>query len=437
MRNQKQETRERDICSVGAGPDSHTDDAPAVGGAGVWGVKCAAQTQYNISYAAFALFSLEGMSIVRLGNPEPAGCRVYPAAGISVAAMLLVAALVPPLSAQESTPHEAARRLALAAMERDRLPSLSVAVARDGKVLFAEAYGFSDVGNSVPATAQSVYRIGSISKTLTAVAVMILAENGELDLDAPIQKYCPAFPSKEFPITARLLLAHQGGVRGYNYQRFREEFLSTRRYESLADALSIFKGDPLVAKPGTKYHYSSFGYVLLGCAVEGASGVSFEDVLRRRVLQPGGMVQTTLDYSGRIVPHRVHGYGKAADGSWTNAVYVDLSDRFPAGGLLSTPRDLVAFGSALIAGKLVSPATLQTMWEAQHTVEGQATQYGLGWRVSNEQNEVFHGGASVGGSAYVYVRPDKNLVVAFATNMELWTEPRHELARRLAEAVEE
>lgn len=353
---------------------------------------------------------------------------------IPIAAVLLGTAVVWPLAAQESTAHETARRLALAAMERDRLPSLSIAVSREGKVLFTEAYGFADVENRVVATPQSVYRIGSITKTLTAVSIMVLAQNGTLDLDAPIQKYCPAFPEKELPITARLLLAHQGGVRDYDYQRFKKEFLSTTRYESLSDALSVFKNDPLVALPGAETHYSSFGYVLLGCALEGASGSPYDEVLKRRVLDPAGMTQTTLDYAERIVPYRVNGYGTAADRSWTNAVCVDLSDRFPAGGLLSTPRDLVAFGSALLGGRLVNPAALQTMWEAQHTAKGKVTPYGLGWRVSEDSNEVFHGGTSVGGSAYLYIRRDRKLVVALATNVEFWTEPRHELARRLADA---
>lgn len=383
-----------------------------------------------------------------IGNPSVAsagrlarGPRARKPGGVlepmtgALAAILLAVSWAVAVRAQESTSQEAARRLVLAAMEKDRLPSLSVAVARDGELVFVEAHGLADVENSVPATPRSVYRIGSVTKTLTAAAVVVLAEKGELELGAPVQTYCPTFPSKDAPITSRQLLAHQGGIRDYDYRRFGEEFLSTRRYQSLPDALAVFKSDPLAAQPGTQFLYSSFGYVLLGCAIEEAGGASYAEVLKRRVLDPARMQQTTLDQAERIVPHRVSGYGNAAGGGWTNAVYVDLSDRFPAGGLLSTPRDLAVFGSALLAGELVSPAGLEAMWKAQPTAQGEATPYGLGWRVSDDPREVSHGGTSVGGSAYLYLRPDDRLVVAFATNLELWTEPRHQLARRLAETL--
>jgi serine beta-lactamase-like protein LACTB, mitochondrial len=349
----------------------------------------------------------------------------------AIAPLLAGLTAAAPLAAQ-STPEAAARRLAGAAMEKDHLPSLSVAVGRDGKVVFAEAYGLADVENSVPATPRSVYRIGSVSKPLTATVALRLAERGELDLDAPIQADCPAFPDKGVPITARLLLAHQGGIRDYDYRRFAEEYLSNRRYESLADALSVFKDDPLVAPPGTEFHYSSFGYVLLGCALEGAGGAPYKELLRRHVLDPAGMAQTRLDEPREIVPQRAHGYGTADDGSWTNAVYVDLSDRFPAGGLLSTPSDLVAFGNALLAGRLVGSELLEAAWSHQSTADGTATAYGLGWHLSDDPDEIDHGGTSVGGSAYLYLRRDTRVVVAFTTNLELWTEPRQELARQLA-----
>ena len=331
------------------------------------------------------------------------------------------------------TAEETVRELASTVMERDRLPSLSIAVGRGGTVVFAEAYGSADLENTVPATPDTVYRIGSATKPLTATLAMALAEEGKLDLDVPVQKYCPAFPPKEAPVTARLLLGHLAGIRDYDYRRFDEEYLSSKRYDSPAEALSIFKDDPLVAAPGAKYQYSSFGYVLLGCALEGAAGIPYEEVLRKKVLDPARMSRTTPDYFEKIVPHRAKGYGMADDGSWKNAVFTDLSDRFPAGGMLSTPRDLVAFGNALLEGKLVPPGTLEEMWQGRHTAGGEATSYGLGWRVSDDGKVAYHGGTSVGSSAYLYIRRDRGIVVAFATNLQLWTEARDGLAQELAE----
>lgn len=321
-------------------------------------------------------------------------------------------------------------------MAQDRLPSLSVAVARRGAVVYSAAFGLADVENSVPATINTVYRIGSVSKTITATAVMQLSERGRLDLDVPVQTYCTSFPDKGVSITPRLLLAHLGGIRDYNYQRFREEFLSGKRYKSLDEALGVFKDDPLAAKPGEEYLYSSFGYVLLGCAVEGASGVSFDDYVQKNILQVAGMKQTRLDVPEDIVPYRARPYSKAQDGAWTNSPFVDLSDRYPAGGVLATPRDLVAFGSALLNGELLKKETWATMLEHQKTRVGADVAYGLGWRLSDRPGEVFHGGTSVGGSAYLYIRLDTGTVVALATNVDRWTEPRHELARTLADWAE-
>jgi CubicO group peptidase (beta-lactamase class C family) len=338
----------------------------------------------------------------------------------------------PGAATAEPVPVEEMREAASAAMTASRLPSLSLAVSVDGTLVHAGAQGLADVENGVPATERTVYRIGSISKTLTAVAAMRLAEQGKLDLDAPVRRYCAAFPAHEHEPTARLLLGHLGGIRDYDYARFQEEFLSARRYATLGEALAVFKDDPLAAVPGARYRYSSFGYVLLGCVLEGASDVSYERYLHDEILVPAKMTQTVLDVPERIVPYRSRGYGVEEDGSRRNTVFVDLSDRFPAGGWLSTPGDLSRFAQALLAGQLVSAASLDRMWEVQRTAGGEPTGYGLGWRLAEGGCAVYHGGSSVGGSAYLYIRPDSKTVVAFATNLELWDEPRHELAIALA-----
>ncbi|MEZ5331864.1 MAG: serine hydrolase domain-containing protein [Thermoanaerobaculia bacterium] len=361
-----------------------------------------------------------------------AGLRLSIAGLRKLAVALLVTLPLTPAAAAPA-PSEAYRELASAAMAESRLPSLSVAVAVGGSVAHAEAYGLVDVENAVPATPETVYRIGSISKTLTAVATLRLAARGELDLDAPVTDYCAAFPAKEHPITARQLLGHLGGIRHYDYSRLREEFLSTTRYASLAEAIGVFANDPLVAEPGTTYRYSSFGYVLLGCAIEGAVGDPYGEVVRREVLEPAQMSRTVLDVPEQLVPHRAHGYGTADDGSWSNAYFVDLSDKYSAGGWLSTPGDLVRFGRALLEGKLLAPEWLARMWETQQTASGEPTGYGLGWDLGEEACAVYHGGSSVGGSAYLYLEPATQTVVAFATNLELWGDPRHELAVRLTE----
>ena len=139
------------------------------------------------------------------------------------------------------------------------IPAISVAIVRDNQIVVRRGYGLADLENQVPATAVTVFRIASVAKSLTAVAAMQLAEKGKLDLDAPIQKYAPSFPTKAFPITTRQLLAHLSGVRGYRSG----EGERTYHYESLTDALAVFKDDPLEHEPGTKYAYTTFGYTCL------------------------------------------------------------------------------------------------------------------------------------------------------------------------------
>jgi CubicO group peptidase (beta-lactamase class C family) len=321
------------------------------------------------------------------------------------------------------------------AIEKDHLPSLSVAVSKDGKIIFQEAYGFSDVENNVPASTKSVYRIGSVSKSLTASVIMSLYDKGLLDLNDPIQKYCTAFPEKGAPITIKQLSCHQGGIRHYSNEHFVDEYYSTTRYTSSADAVSVFKNDSLVALPGTKYFYSSYGYGLLGCAIESINKSTYEEALNQYIFIPAGMAQSTLDYSEKIVPYRVKPYERNKDGSPRNARSTDLSNKFPGGGILSTSTDLVKFGNALLEGKLLKKSTLDKMWTKQFTVHGKSTGYCLGWAQYDDQNEVFHGGSSAGGTAYLYILKKEKIVIAFMTNTENWGDPRYKLAKDIAKVL--
>lgn len=336
------------------------------------------------------------------------------------------------ISKTKIQPKDSIESLLKTAMENDHLPSLSVSVSKNGKIIFQDAYGFADVENSVLASSKSVYRIGSISKTLTASVIMSLYDKGLLDLDDPIEKYCTSFPKKEAPITIKQLLSHQGGIRHYSNEHFKDEYYSTTRYASSADAISVFKSDSLVALPGTKYFYSSYGYVLLGCAIEGITKSTYEEALNQYIFTPAGMTQSTLDYSEKIIPFRVQPYERKKDGSPRNATPTDLSNKFPGGGILSTSTDLVKFGNALLEGKILQNAALEQMWTKQLTNDGKSTGYCLGWVQYDDKNEVFHGGASAGGTAYLYILKDEKIVIAFMTNTENWGDPRHKLAKDIA-----
>ncbi|HJQ25949.1 MAG TPA: serine hydrolase domain-containing protein [Blastocatellia bacterium] len=321
-----------------------------------------------------------------------------------------------------------------AVMSQQSIPGLSVAVVTDHKLRWSNGYGLADVENNVPAKAATVYRLGSISKTITAVAVMQLAEQGKLNLDAPIQTYCPAFPQKQWPITARLLLGHLAGVRHYKDDA---EFASTRHYNSVVEGLEMFKDDPLLFEPGTKFNYTTHGYTVLGCAVEGASGMKFADYVRARIFTPAGMNRMRVDEVSEIIPNRAQGYVKATDGSLRNSGLADTSYKIPGGGFCSTVEDLARFAIAVQTGALVKPATLTQMWTKQKTRDGNAIPYGLGWQIGehNGVKDVSHGGAQQRVSTYLYMIPEKGLTVVVMANMENVGGGLNKLTRQIADIL--
>ncbi len=304
-----------------------------------------------------------------------------------------------------------------------RIPALSVAIVADNKIRFLAAYGIADLENSVPAKPTTVFRIASISKSLTAVAAMQLVEKGKLDLDAPVQKYVPSFPTKAFPITTRQLLAHLSGIRHYR----REEGEYTNRYASLTDALSIFKDDPLEHEPGTRYTYSTFGYTLLGAVIEGASGMTFTDYMREHIFKPAGMQHTQVDDLFVLISNRARGYRPMVyaqfNGNVRNAALMDSSYKIPGGGLVSTTEDLARFAIAVQNNVLIKQETFAQMSKSQKTREGKETAYGYGWYVDGREGRqadgsVWHGGVQQGFTGDLWLLPKKRFAVVLLANLE-------------------
>lgn len=350
-------------------------------------------------------------------------------AGVAATLLLVTAPCLEAASRQAR-----AQSLLEQVMQAEGLPSISVAVGKNGKIEYAAALGYANLEHGVPAGTDTVYPIGSISKTLTAVMALRLVEQDLLDLDDVVQSDCPAYPEKEHPVLVHQLLSHTAGVRHYDYRRFEEDFLNRRHFESLNEALQKFANDPLVTPPGSRYHYSSWGYVVLGCVIEGASGETYAEQLAVALRGPASMKHTRLDVVSDIVPGRAAGYTRTKAGELVNAGLFDASDRYPAGGLLSTPSDLVRFGNALLAGDLLNEASRAMMWSPATLASGESTGNGLGWDLGTD-GSVHQGGTSVGASSYLYVMPDSGVVVAIIVNQTFWTERRHDLAVELAELM--
>ncbi|MGC1292316.1 MAG: serine hydrolase domain-containing protein [Candidatus Acidiferrales bacterium] len=296
------------------------------------------------------------------------------------------------------------------------IPGLAVAVAIDGHLVYAEGFGYADLEERVPAWPTTKFRIGSISKTLTAAALMQLVEQGKIDLDAPVQKYVPSFPNKGAEITPRLLAGHLAGIRHYRG----DEFLISKHYDSVLEGLTIFENDPLVAPPGTKFSYSSYGFDLLSAVIESASGENFLDYMQRHVFTPLGLIDTTPDQNRSIVTQRARFYEREKDGAEENAPYVDNSYKWAGGGFLSTPVDLVRFGSALLHPGFLTEDSLHQLFTSQKTNVGVETGYGIGWFIHKSQNgqRIYeHSGGSVGGTSQLIIYPDSRVVVALTSNL--------------------
>ena len=297
-------------------------------------------------------------------------------------------------------------------------PGTSICVMRDGAVVWSRAFGLADLEQNLPATTETRFRIGSVSKSLTSVAVGRLVQDGQLDLDAPVQRYVPTFPQKRYPITVRQVAGHLAGIRHYATG----EFENREHYGTVTEGLAIFAADSLLFEPGTQFSYSSYGYNLLGAVIEGASGQSYLDYMKHVVLEPAEMRHTSFEHPDSIIPHRGRYYTRAdSTGPIINAPYVDNTYKWPSGGYLSTAEDLARFGDRLLRGELLRPETVELLWTSMRTADGKPTDYGIGWTVERDslgRRRVRHAGGSVGGTAHLIIYPDDRLIVAVLVNSD-------------------
>ncbi|HEY1252973.1 MAG TPA: serine hydrolase domain-containing protein [Thermoanaerobaculia bacterium] len=311
-----------------------------------------------------------------------------------------------------------ARRRIFAWMASTQAPGVSVAVSRGGRIVWSEGIGCADLEQQVPVTPITRFRVGSVSKPLTAALLGLLVQEGRLDLDAPVQTYVPDFPKKAWPITTRQLAGHLAGVRHYKG----DEFEIRDHYDTVRAGLAIFENDPLLFEPGTKFSYSSYGWNLISAVLEGAAHERFLPMMQARVFDPAGMAHTSPDEPDRIVPDRGRFYTRAEDtGVVVNAGYVDNSYKWAGGGFLSTTEDLVTFGNAMLGGRLLKPETVRLLWTSQKTNDGKETGYGMGWDTGVDEKgrrRIAHSGGAQGGTAYLLIYPEERLVMAMLVNSD-------------------
>ena len=338
----------------------------------------------------------------------------------TVVRMFLLAAIVLVLPARGQTIVDEryaaeisrARDTILAAMRNSETPGASVTVSIDGRVVWSEGFGLANVELGVPATPRTKFRIGSVSKALTAGGLALLVQEGNIDLNASVQTYVPSFPRKRYPITTRQVAGHLAGIRHYRG----EEFLSQKRYTTVEEGLSIFRDDTLLFEPGSRFSYSSYGFNLVSAAMEGASGQPYLIFMKRRIFDPLGMDGTVPEYPDSIILGRSAFY--SAGMVHTNAPMVDNSYKWAGGGFLSTTEDLIRYADAAIRGGLFTTVGRELMFTSQKNIEGKDVGYSIGWFIRRENGLVVvsHGGGSVGGTAMLTLIPEKNIAIAILCN---------------------
>ncbi len=294
------------------------------------------------------------------------------------------------------------------------IPGISAGIAKDGEIFWLDACGLADVENNSSATSRTHFRIASLSKCITAVAVMQLVERGKIKLDADARTYIPYFPRKRWKFSVRQLLNHTSGIRNYST----DEFDSKDHYTSIKDAVEIISKDSLVYQPGTKYLYTTLGYNLLGSVIENISGLSFEEYLKKNIFEPSDMNSTFPDYQEKIINDRARLYTRNKYRILENGPLSDLSIKYPGGGLLSTSEDLLKFSIRLLEGKLIKPETLDSMLIPTKLKNGTKISYGLGFTLGTDKSgRKYFAHEGYSGTSLLIVYPAEKLAAVDLINI--------------------
>lgn len=291
-------------------------------------------------------------------------------------------------------------------MAEHKVAGLTVAVMQDGKFVYNQAYGFQDLENKVSTTRKTRFRLASVSKPVTAVCVMQLVEQKKLNLDENIRKYVSEWPEATHPITLRQILAHRSGIRHYQPGKPGTEYVE----KSTSDALKMFKDDPLLFEPGSKYSYSTHAYTVAVAAIENLSGITFRDFLNRNIARQVNAPTLQCENMVSVWPKdRSKHYQVVKDVAVLDVPTENISWKYGGGGLESTAEDLSKFGWAVLTDQLTSKESRETMWR-----DPEGDGYGLGWDLSGDR--VQHTGSQQGARSALLINPKKKLVLVVMTN---------------------
>jgi len=291
----------------------------------------------------------------------------------------------------------------------------SVLITRERKTLFSKSYGLADYENDVPNRLETKFRLGSLTKPFTALAILILNERDSLSIEDHIIKFIPEYPDGD-KIKIHHLLTHTSGIP--NYTAFNQYKTLMKHGKTPFELVEMFKGRELVFKPGAKFEYSNSGYILLGIIIEKTSGKPYEEFLRESIFDPLEMRDTGFDHHFSIIKNRARGFINAGD-TVENAEYIHPSNAYSAGGLYSTVNDLLKFVKAIEENKLVSKETWHTVFESFYPT-GYGSSYGYGWFIDEVygKKRINHPGAIQGFSSHMTIIPEEKINIILLCNIE-------------------
>lgn len=304
-----------------------------------------------------------------------------------------------------------------AEMSKQHIPGMSLSVIRDGKVVKAKGYGLASVELKVPATRDTVFELGSITKQFTAVALMMLVEEGKVRLDEKLPTYVSGLPEAWANATVRHLLTHTSGIKGYtevpNFQKI------TVNDASPEEVIKTVADYPLQFQPGEKWAYSNTGYYLLGRIIEKASGKPYAEFLQERIFRPLRMDATRVNDLHDVIQNRAQGYSRQK-GALRNGDTISMTWPYAAGAIVSTVTDLAKWDAALSTEKLLKKATLEQMWTPAKLNDGKPAEYGFGWAIKTVAGRrmIGHGGGIPGFATDMSRFVDDRLTVIVLTNQE-------------------
>lgn len=330
--------------------------------------------------------------------------------------LILVAAS--PLVSADIPSQQAIDRFCLDQVKQMRTPSASVAVVKEGKVIFAKAYGLAEMENDVRATPHHVYRLGSITKQFTATMIMQLVSEGKLKLDDSARKHLPELPESWKDVTVRHLLNHTSGIKSYTELPGLFQGDAMKPTTPIGIVKKVFD-IPLESTPGSKYHYNNTGYEILGMLIEKLDARTYAVSLKTRILDPLGMKETYFTSESAVVKKRTQGY--SWDGKqYRRAQYLNMDWPYAAGSMESTVFDLAKWDAALYGNLVLPQETLKQMWTPARLTDGKTNDYGFGWALGSVKGAslVEHGGGIHGFTSYIRRAPSKKLTTIVLVNSD-------------------